>query len=206
MAVASSKPAWSMQARWAERSMYCRETMNTIVFITGAAGSGKSTVGRLVAQHFPKCLLIQVDQLREMMVKGFAPPEGGWTEEMIQQFQRARSTATYMAELYASQGVDVVIDDVCAPSSFVEQYEALFKNPRVRRILLFPKVHALIERMKERAGPYDDILVEYVPEMYKYLEAMPKDGWVVLDSGEWTIEQTVHEVLFRIGESCPRNE
>jgi hypothetical protein len=28
---------------------------------------------------------------------------------------------------------------------------------------------------------------------------MPKDGWIVLDSGEWTIEQTVDQVLSRIG-------
>src|SRR5512141_64992 len=113
--------------------LYCgknrRHTMNNIIFITGMAGAGKSTVGRLVARHFPKCLFIQVDELREKMVKGYARPEGGvFTEEAIQQFQMARSTATYMARLYASQGVDVVIDDVCAPSNFVEQYAALFEN------------------------------------------------------------------------------
>ena len=42
--------------------------MNNIIFITGMAGSGKSTVGRLVAKHFPKRLFIQVNELREKMV------------------------------------------------------------------------------------------------------------------------------------------
>jgi predicted kinase len=173
--------------------------MNTIVLITGMAGSGKSTVGRLVAEHFSKSLLIPVDQLRGMMVKGMDVPGKGFTEETYQQFQWARTAAIYMAQLYASQGVDVVIDDVCVPPNFVEQYAALFKIPGVHRVLRYPNAHALIERIKKRAGPWDHILVEEVPLIYSYLELMPKDGWIVLDSGEWTIEQTVQEVLANIG-------
>ena len=178
--------------------------MNNIVLITGMAGSGKSTIGHLVAEHFSKSIHIQVDQLREMMVKGLVTPGNEWTEETYQQFQWARSTAIYMAQLYASQGVDVVIDDVCIPPNFAEQYASLFEIPAAHRVLLFPKAPALIERIKKRAGPWDHILVREVPKIYSYLEPMPKDGWIVLDSGEWTIEQTVHEVLSNIG-AVPAN-
>ena len=172
--------------------------MNNIIFITGMAGAGKSTVGRLVARHFPKCLFIQVDELREKMVKGYARPEGGvFTQEVMQQFQMARSTAIYMARLYAGQGVDVVIDDVCAPPNFVEQYAALFEIPEVQRVLLYPKAAVVIERIKERGGPLEHI--KYVPVIYNFLDAMPKDGWVVLDSSEWTIERTANELLSNIG-------
>ena len=45
----------------------------------------------------------------------------------------------------------------------------------------------------------DHVLIDFVSLTYDLLEPMPKDGWVVLDSGEWTIEQTVHEVLSNIG-------
>ena len=171
--------------------------MNNIIFITGMAGAGKSTVGRLVARHFPKCLFIQVDELREKMVKGYAIPEDGiFTEEVIQQFQMARSTAIYMARLYAGHGVNVVIDDVCVPPNFVEQYAALFEIPEVHRVLLYPKADVVIERIKQRGGPFEHI--KYVPVIYNYLESMSKDGWIILDSSEWTIEQTVIEVLSNI--------
>lgn len=176
--------------------------MGKIIFITGAAGSGKSTIGRLVAERLPKSLLLPVDQLREMMVNGVALPDGrGWTDEAIQQFHWARLTATYMAQLYADQGVDVVIDDVCVPPGFAEQYATLFADPAVQRILLLPTEAALVERLGQRGGPYDHFLVSFVPEIYRSLEALPKDGWIVLDSGEWTIEQTVREVLSRIVEA-----
>ncbi|MBK9924785.1 MAG: AAA family ATPase [Anaerolineales bacterium] len=171
--------------------------MNNIIFITGMAGAGKSTVGRRVARYFPKSLFIQVDELREKMVKGYARPEGGvFTDEVIQQFQMARSTAIYMARLYADQGVDVIIDDVCVPSNFVEQYAKLFEIPEVHRVLLYPKASAVIERIKQRGGPMEHI--DYVPVIYAFLDSMPKDGWVVLDSSEWTIEQTVKEVISHI--------
>lgn len=137
------------------------------------------------------------------MVKGYARPEGGvFTDEVIQQFQMARSTAIYMAHLYANQGVDVVIDDVCVPSNFVEQYAALFEIPEVHRVLLYPKAVIVIERIKQRGGPWEHI--PYVPVIYNFLDSMPKDRWIVLDSSEWTIEQTVNEVISRIA-SVPGN-
>ena len=171
--------------------------MNNIIFITGMAGSGNSTVGHLVAKRFPKCIFIKVDELREKMVKGYAGPKAGvFTEEAIQQFQMARSTAIYMARLYASQGVDVVIDDVCVPSNFVEQYASLFEIQEVHRVLLYPKASVVIERIKQRGGPMEHI--NYVPTIYKFLDSMPKYGWFVLDSSEWTIEQTVDEVISNI--------
>lgn len=172
--------------------------MNNIIFITGMAGSGKSTIGRSVAEHFPKCLFIQVDELRGKVVKGYAKPESGiFTQEVVQQFQMARSTAIYMARLYASQGFDVVIDDVCVPADFVEHYSELFQIPEAHRVLLLPKASIVIERIKQRGGPIEHI--KYVPGIYAFLDSMPKDGWIVLDSSEWTVRQTLDEVLSNIG-------
>jgi adenylate kinase family enzyme len=172
--------------------------MNKIVFITGAPASGKSTVAKLMAEHFEKSLHIQVDHLRDMMVKGAEMPGKEWNDEATRQFQRARSTAIYMAKLYASEGIDVFIDDVTVPAEFAAHYKVLFDDPTVYKILLLPTSSALIERIKKRKGPFDEILIDAVPWLYSFLEPMPKDGWIVLDSSDWTIEQTVQEVLKRI--------
>jgi len=133
-----------------------------------------------------------------MMVSGFALPNQGWTDETTQQFKWARSTATYMAKLYADHGVFVVIDDVSVPDGFKNHYSELFEYPEVQRVLLLPTAKKLIERMQNRAGVWETDLIEYVPWFYSYLDPMPKDGWDVLDTGDWTVEQTVREVLKRI--------
>jgi hypothetical protein len=87
----------------------------------------------------------------------------------------------------------VVIEDVCVPSNFVEQYAALFEMPEVHRVLLYPKASIVIERITQRGGPMEHI--QYVPMIYDFLGAMPKDAWVVLDSSEWTVEQTARAVI-----------
>jgi predicted kinase len=169
------------------------------VFITGAPASGKSTIARKLAEHFPKSLHIQVDQLREMMVSGVEMPDHDWTDEASRQFQWARSTAIYMAKLYAGEGIDVVIDDVCVPANFPDYYTTLFDDPAVHRILLMPTPAALTARLERRAGPYDKFLADFIPWFYNYLEPMPKDGWIVLDTSDWPIEKTLDEVFARIG-------
>jgi predicted kinase len=173
--------------------------MTNIIFITGVPASGKSTVARKLAEHFPKSLHIQVDQLREMMVNGVELPDHSWNDEATRQFQRARSTAIYMAQLYAQEGVDVVIDDVCVPDDFPRYYESLFSDPTVYRVLLMPTEDALRARMEKRAGPFDHFLVDLLPWFFSYLQPMSKEGWIVIDTSDWTVEKTVQEVLTRIG-------
>jgi chloramphenicol 3-O-phosphotransferase len=186
---------------WAFAAVVLQENnpMSKILLVTGPPASGKSTIARRLAQHFPKSLHLQVDQLREMMVNGVQLPGGAWNDEVARQFQWARLTAIYMAQLYAGQGVDVIIDDVCVPAEFTEDYISLGNGLGTHRVLLLPKASALTRRLQGRGGPFDEILIEYLPWFYSYLEPMPKDGWLVLDSSDWTVEQTVNEVLRGIG-------
>jgi len=105
-----------------------------------------------------------------------------------------------MAKIYADQGVFVVIDDVSVPETFQDHYKELFGNPAVHRVLLLPPESELIKRMRNRGGVWEEDMIKHVPWFYSYLNPMPKEDWIVLDSGDWTIEQTVKETLVRIEE------
>jgi hypothetical protein len=65
-------------------------------------------------------------------------------------------------------------------------------------VLLLPTASKLIERMRKRGGPWEETLIQHVPWFYSYLDPMSKENWIVLDTGDWTIEQTVSEVLASI--------
>ncbi len=62
-----------------------------------------------------------------------------------------------------------------------------------------PQRAVLIERLRQRGGPNTEIFIEHgVPWIYGYLEPMSKEGWIVIDSSNLTIEQTAEAVLQRI--------
>ena len=173
--------------------------MTQIILLTGCSGSGKSTLAHAIAAQLPSCVHLRVDAIRESMVSGFAPP-GEWTPEGIQQFRLARDVAIYWARLYAAEGIAVVIDDVCVPELFIEHYVALFEQLNVHRVLLNPSAAALTERITRRGGPYAEFFVtQAIPYVSGLIAAMPKDGWIVLDTSDWSIEQTVAAVLQRCG-------
>ena len=72
-------------------------------------------------------------------------------------------------------------------------------KPAVQRVLLLPTASKLIKRIQKRGKPWDHVLIDHVPWLYGFLEPMPKDDWIVLETGDWTIEQTVSEVLAQLG-------
>ena len=151
-----------------------------------------------MAERFSSSVHIKVDDIRESMVSGFAPP-GEWTPEGVRQFKLARDVAIHWAQTYAAEGSSVVIDDVCIPESFTEHYQTLFGDPEVYRVLLNPGSDALTRRVRERGGPYADFFVEKgIPYVTGLIEAMPKQGWTILDSSDWTVEQTVDEVMAKL--------
>lgn len=174
--------------------------MKNITLIVGPPASGKSTISRLLAKCFRQCLVIPVDELREMMETGKAVPDGDLGQEAGNlQFRMARRTATEMARIYAHEGVDVIIDDVCFPPDFVDHYSTLFQNGNCRGLMLLPTLATVVERMGIREGPWDHVLVDLVPDVYENLKPLPKAGWEVLDSSELSIEETVREVKARLG-------
>lgn len=174
--------------------------MKSITLIVGPPGSGKSTISKLLAKSFCRCLVIPVDELREMMLTGKAVPDGELGErEGELQFQLARTTATEMAQIYAREGVHVIIDDVCFPPHFADHYESLFTATDCRRIMLLPTLAHVVDRMKKREGPWDHVLVDLVPDLYKNMKPLSAEDWDVLDSSEWSIDETVREVKVRLG-------
>jgi predicted kinase len=82
----------------------------SIVVLTGGPGAGKSTIARAVAPLRRRCAVIEVDDVRQMLVQPHAAPWDG-AEGLRQQKLGARNAAR-LAIGFANDGEDVVIADV----------------------------------------------------------------------------------------------
>jgi chloramphenicol 3-O-phosphotransferase len=171
--------------------------MTKIILITGCPGSGKSTIGRLLAETFASCIHLQVDAIRESIVSGFAlpAPVNEWSFEETHQFKLARKVAIVWANTYAHEGINVVIDDVCIPEGFIQDYAELNKQSNVDKVLLNPKHDVLTERIIQRGGPYAEFFVENIAYVQGLIDSMPKEGWVIIDSSSLNSEQTTQAIV-----------
>ncbi|MFZ2362287.1 MAG: AAA family ATPase [Anaerolineae bacterium] len=179
--------------------------MTRIFLVAGGPAAGKSTTAAALAARFPKSVHIPVDAVRDLVVSGQALPGADWSQELVQQLVLARECAAYMALAYCRAGFAVVIDDFWDPNSGLAEYAALFSQPQVRKILLYPSREAARARNRQRSG--SGAAVDYIDDgirlVYEHLDAVVGDlaaqGWWVLDTTEMAVEDVVQDILVRAG-------
>ena len=179
--------------------------MTPIFLIVGGPAVGKSTTSRALAARFPKSIHIPVDDLRMMVISGLAQPGAAWTPELVEQLLAARQSVTHMALTYRQAGFAVVIDDFWDPDSQLSEYAPLFSHPEVHKILLFPDQQAAHQRNLDRTGPgtTQHYLDQGIQLTYQSLNPILPDleaqGWLVLDTTDQSVDDTVDGILEKIG-------
>jgi hypothetical protein len=81
-----------------------------VLVLTGPPAVGKSTVAPIVAAHVPRCAVVEVDDIRRLVLSGAAAPWDG--RDGVRQLRLGVLNACALARNFASQEIDVVIVDV----------------------------------------------------------------------------------------------
>jgi predicted kinase len=89
--------------------------MRPPLVLTGGPAVGKSSTARLLAQLRPRAAVIDVDDVRHMVVSGHAAPWEG--EDGRHQQRLGVENACGLARNFVAQGIETVLADVITPDT-----------------------------------------------------------------------------------------
>ena len=122
----------------------------TSLILTGPPASGKNSVAPLIARQRARCAIIDVDQVRGMLVQPHAAPWEG--EEGIRQCRLGVENATTLASRFADDGCDVILLD------FIWDYT--------------------VEIYRQQLARYKPIIVQLMPTLPETLRRNHMRGWL----------------------------
>lgn len=168
-----------------------------IYLITGASGSGKSTISIELAKRLKRSFYIEVDDLRKSVISGYSSPQD-WSEETSAQFKMATESAIFLAKNADKYDFDVVIDDTVLKQQETMYFEEL---PDAFRVWVSPDLDTVLERNRKRKKNIDeDRIRKMLLHLNKYRRC---EDWLKLDTTDLTVEESVDEIIKQSLKSSP---
>jgi gluconate kinase len=90
-----------------------RRAERPALVLTGGPAVGKSTCARALAARLQRCAVVDVDDLRQLILSGAVPPWQG--AEGIRQHHLGVTNACLLTRCFRGAGFEVVISDVLTP-------------------------------------------------------------------------------------------
>lgn len=122
--------------------------MGSLLVVTGAPGSGKSTVSKVLAQHDEPSVLVEGDAFFAFLARGAVLP---WLPESNEQNAVVVSAAAAAAGRFARGGFFTVYDGVIGPW-FVDGFATATGLDELDYAVLLPDVETCVERVLTRTG------------------------------------------------------
>lgn len=168
-----------------------------LIVITGIMAAGKSTIARLLAQHFARGVHIEADVLQRMIVSGGVwvsqpgEPEG----EAAQQLRLRLKNMCLLARSFFEAGFTVVLDDIIMGDRWQHLQEELRGLP-YSLIVLAPRVDVVVQRDTSRSkSPQGHAWAIYLD--HALCTTMSGTGYWI-DTSEQTPEETVEQIIQQI--------
>ena len=116
------------------------------MLLTGGPAAGKTVTGRALAEATPRCAYIDVDDLRQLIKNGGAPPWAG--EQGRAQHRLAVRNAAVLVENFTRDGFTATMSDVI-DAELLETYRRLVPGVVVIRL----SIDLATARVRARTRP-----------------------------------------------------
>ena len=160
-----------------------------VIFIDGPINSGKTTVGKLLAERLPKTVHVEIDDLRH-----FAD-----CLTLDQAIPFALQDAISVSENWVSRGFNVVVSWPITPENHRVFEEAIRRTgARFVTFTLLPRQDVCLTNRGTRAVELSEI--DRIKQMYQGYREKKSIGTVIDNSGQ-TPDKTVEEIVWRVTEA-----
>jgi len=170
-----------------------------VIVLTGAPGSGKSTVAELLASRLDRAAHVLVDFFRKMIKGGYASPHH-WSDEVDRQYRIARTSAAKTARNLAAGGFIPILDDI-VPAAWVDEWRTMLAGLDCRFVALRPRLDVVLRRNRER--PIWKVDESLLAELHAMLEGPHTESWLVIDNSEGSAEEAAAAVARGLGLITP---
>jgi guanylate kinase len=165
-----------------------------VCIITGPCGAGKSTISKSLAKQIKKSAYIDVDILRDRMVRNGGVSPFFYKGESKKQIDLAIKNTSDLTNNFLKAGFNVFIDDVLERKQQVKNYLKNIKSPRVYVFLLLPNRDVLKKRDSKRKK--EDIMGQRALDLHDiFTKRIPEENWHVLDTSNHITKETETEIL-----------
>ena len=171
--------------------------MNKIIAITGPTGSGKTSVSLALAKKLDRCVFIEVDHIKHMIISGFYKEidENNKEKWLYSEWKLLGETIGVISNNFVNKGFNVVVGGYLHN----EGWEELEKQTNIDyKFILIPSKETIKIRDVERDSKYY-MGEEAIQEHIDYIEnnELFKD-FTAIDSSEQTVDETVDYIFSRI--------
>ena len=128
-----------------------------ILILTGPPAAGKTTIGPLLAKQLERCAVVDVDQVRAMVVQPHIAPWRG--EAGMAQLRLGAHNACTLAQNFVAAGYAVVILDVLTDET-AQLYRTALAAHQPTIVLLLPSLAEVLHRNQARGQWLTDDEVE----------------------------------------------
>ncbi|SIO26867.1 AAA family ATPase [Agromyces cerinus] len=177
----------------------------TAILVVGAPASGKSTVGRLLAERLRPGAFIEGDALWQMVVAGREDMSDPPTDAALAQLELRYRHGAMLGRSFVDAGISAVHVDNIFGDGVAAQLDRMGGRPRAL-VVLRPSVEAIVRRETERGtGAYDGwigdgTLADAVSVFDGWVGETPPVGlWV--DSTGQSPDETVDWIMDRWDEA-----
>jgi hypothetical protein len=170
--------------------------MSFVLAITGPTGAGKSTVAEKIARQFDRCVNIDVDHIKHMIVSGFYKDEsnpGGWG---FNQWGLVGDSIGLLAKNFFGVGYSVIINGYVDEPAWTNIEKHITIN---HKVLLLPHIDTVIQR---DAGRSEDVRMgsASIREHHAHFSGDSFfDDFTQLDTTDHSTEETIKDILKLLG-------